>query len=159
MSHVVDHMERQLGSARRLLQIVLAQGDAIRAQDVESVLARLADVHAELGERNRLEIERDAIVRDTAVRLGIRPDEVELEHTILGLEAPAQQHARVLSAELKGVLVEAGRTHEQNQVLIRQELAFLGHLIRVISGAPQAGYSPTGWTAAPQPATAIDARA
>jgi hypothetical protein len=41
---LVDHLERQLASAQRLLQTVIAQRDAIRAQDVEGVLARLAEV-------------------------------------------------------------------------------------------------------------------
>jgi hypothetical protein len=43
---LLEHLERQLASARRLLQIVLAQGEAIRLQDVETVLARLGDVQA-----------------------------------------------------------------------------------------------------------------
>ena len=32
--------------------------------------------------------------------------------------------------------------HAQNRILIRQELAFLDHLMRLMSGVPQAGYSP-----------------
>ena len=159
MSGLLEHLERQLQSARRLLQIVLAQGDAIRSQDVEGVLARLADVQTELANRTRLEAEREAILRDSAARMGLGVDDVELEHVIAGSADADQDRARAISAELKGVLGEAGRTHEQNQVLIRQELAFLGHLMRVMSGAPQAGYSPAGWTAPPQVATAIDARA
>jgi hypothetical protein len=59
---VLDHLERQLASARRLLQIVLAQGEAIREQDVETVLARLGDVQAEMVKRVQLERERDDLL-------------------------------------------------------------------------------------------------
>jgi hypothetical protein len=51
------------------------------------------------------------------------------------------------------------RVHAQNRILIRQELSFLDHLMRVLSGMPQAGYSPIGNTAAPQPANLVDTRA
>ena len=56
-------------------------------------------------------------------------------------------------------IVEVGRIHDQNRVLIRQELAFLDHLMRVLSGTPQAGYSATGWLSTPQAATVLDAKA
>ena len=36
-------------------------------------------------------------------------------------------------------------------MLLRQELAFLDHLMRVLSGTPQGGYSPTGWLGTPHP--------
>jgi hypothetical protein len=51
------------------------------------------------------------------------------------------------------------RVHAQNRILIRQELAFLDHLMRVMSGVPQAGYSPIGPNAAPQPANLVDTKA
>ena len=47
--------------------------------------------------------------------------------------------ARALSAELRGTLSETARIHGQNRVLIRQELAFLDHLMRVLSGTPEGG--------------------
>jgi flagellar FlgN protein len=157
--HVVQHLERQLDSARRLLGIVLAQRDAIRAQDVEGVLARMAEVQAEVGARHRLELERDQIVRAAAMRAGLDPQDVDLDAVLLGCPGDEADRARMLSAELKGVLGEVAKAHEANRVLIRQELTFLSHLIRIVSGTPQAGYSQTGWTQAPQPARTIDARA
>ena len=63
-----------------------------------------------------------------------------------------------MSAELRGLLTEIGQVHTCNRVLIRQELSFLDHLMRVLSGAPEAGYSQTGWTHAPQTANVVDAR-
>ena len=159
MSAVVAHLERQVASSRRLLGIVLAQGEAIRAQDVEGVLARLSDVQMEMAVRSRLELERDGILRDVAARLGVSPEQVDLDGVLVGAPAQEAERARELSAELRGLLLETQRTHEQNRLLIRQELSFLSHLMSLMSGAPRAGYSPDGWAAAPQPARAVDARA
>jgi hypothetical protein len=64
-----------------------------------------------------------------------------------------------MSAELRGLIVEVGRIHDQNRLLIRQELAFLDHLMRVLSGTPQGGYSSNGWLSLPQTATVVDAKA
>ena len=65
-----SHVERQLASARRLLQILVAQTQAIRTQDIPAVLARIADVQQEMGRRAQLEQERDRLIAHTAARLG-----------------------------------------------------------------------------------------
>jgi hypothetical protein len=57
---LVEHLERQLASNRRMLQIVLAQSEAIKVQDVQGVLARLAEVQQEMVQRGQIERERDA---------------------------------------------------------------------------------------------------
>jgi len=156
---VLGHLERQLASARRLLGIVLAQTEAIKAQDVEGVLARLADMQTELAGRHVLEVERDTIIRDAATRAHLAPESVDLELLAAGLEPAENERVRAMSAELRGLLTEVGRVHEQNRVLIRQELAFLDHLMRVLSGTPQAGYSQRGFDPAPQSVNVVDARA
>ena len=63
MNGLVEHLERQLESNRRLLQIVLAQGEAIKVQDVQTVLARLADVQQEMVKRAQIERERDGLLQ------------------------------------------------------------------------------------------------
>ena len=55
---VLAHLQVQLESAGALLAAVLAQGRAIRARDVQGVLARLADIQGESERRGRLETER-----------------------------------------------------------------------------------------------------
>jgi FlgN protein len=156
---ILAHLQRQLDSARRMLGIVLAQGDAIRRRDVESVLARLTDVQTELVERQRLEHERDDLLAQAAGRLGRSADGLELEDVLLTARAEEVEPARAASAELRGLLLEVGRVHEQNRLLIRQELSFLDHLMRVLSGSPQAGYRPGGAAHAPQSMNIVDARA
>jgi hypothetical protein len=108
--------------------------------------------------RDRLERERDEIVGQAAAALGKRPDEVDLE-SILALVPEDAAEARARSAELKGLLAEIARVHGANRILIRQELTFLDHLMRVMSNTPPAGYSPFGHATPTQPANAVDARA
>jgi hypothetical protein len=159
VSAVLSQLEQQVACTRRMLGIVLAQGEAIRRQDVEAVLARLADVQVEMVSRHGLEVERDALIAETAHHLGLRSEDITFEHLLLGLDATNAARARALSAELQGLVLETSRVHQQNQILIRQELAFLSHLMSLMSGSPQAGYLPGGWAPTQQPGHTVDARA
>lgn len=154
---LVTHLDRQIRSSKRLLELVLAQSSAIRARDVDGVLARLAELQGEMAQRLMLEQERERLIATAAGRLGIRADDVDIE-AIISLEPTADGGpARRLSAELRGLVEETARIHAQNQVLIKQELSFLDHLMRLLSGSWQAGYSPTGASSAPQTSNAINA--
>jgi FlgN protein len=156
---VLQHLRMQLASARRLLGIMLAQSEAIRKQDVESVLARLTDLQGELGTRQQLETERDALLTQVAATLGRDVDDLELDDLLSLCPPPEVEAVRAASLELRGLLREIGRVHDQNRVLIRQELSFLDHLMRLLAGQPQAGYQPGGWTSAPQTLSVLDAKA
>ena len=159
MTGLIDHLERQLASARRLLQTVIAQRDAIRAQDVESVLARLAEVQQEMGRRMQLERERDVLLDQASTALRRPAGDLTLEMILVLLPGDDAVQARALSAELRGTLSETARIHGQNRVLIRQELAFLDHLMRVLSGTPEGAYSAAGGSSArPQVLNLIDTR-
>ena len=158
MNRLLDHMRKQLESSRRLLEVVLQQNGAIRRQDVETVLASLADVQAEMAYRTRLEVEREQILASAAALHGIPTESVDLETFLAGAPAAEADEARRMSAELMGLLLEIGRVHDQNRILIRQELTFLDHLMRVMSNTPQAGYSPNGWTNVPQSHNVVNAR-
>ncbi len=132
------HLNLQIESARRLLDLVLRQGVAIRERDAEAVLARLAEIKVEMAARETLERERGALLDQVAVRLGIPPAEVTLP-VLSGLggeaEAAELEHS---SAELRGLLAEIAREHGINRALMRQELTFLDHLLRLV-GAPAEG--------------------
>jgi hypothetical protein len=159
VSAILAHLDRQVESARRLLGIVLAQTDSIRRRDVEGVLVKLAELQGEMVHRTQLEQEREELIVSAAGRLGIPPSEVDLE-AMLTLEPLADvARARSQSAELKGLVSETARVHEQNRLLTRQELSFLDHLMRLLSGTPQSGYSAKGTSHSPQIANAVNAHA
>jgi hypothetical protein len=159
MSRLIDHLQRQVESSRRLLAIVLAQSAAIRRRDVETILASLADVQSEMAYRARIETERESLIQSAAAERRVAPETVDLEAMLVGKPEAEATQARVHSAELIGLVTEIGRVHEQNRLLLRQELAFLDHLMRILSRTPQAGYSPRGWTSPPQRLNIVDARA
>jgi hypothetical protein len=160
MIALLEHLDGQIRSSRRLLQVLLAQTDSIRRQDVEGVLARLTDVQVELVERDRLERDRDELLREAGAHLNMQPDELTLEDVLATVPGEIAGPARAKSAELKGLLSEVERVHSQNRLLIRQELSFLDHLMRLLSGAPQGGYTAAGYGSSTAPVlTSVNVRA
>lgn len=159
MSELVTHLDRQVRSTRRLLGIVLSQASAIRERDVETVLSKLAELQGEMVQRAQLEQERDGLMKRSAALLRIDPAEVDID-ALVTLETPGDAVvARDLSTELKGLLSETARVHDRNRVLIRQELSFLDHLMRMLSGTMRTGYSPDGVTHSAPTMNAINATA
>jgi hypothetical protein len=67
--------------------------------------------------------------------------------------------ARQRSAELRGLLAEIAREHGINRALMRQELAFLSHLVRLLGNEPDGGYARPGAPAHNGAAPAAGARA
>jgi FlgN protein len=153
-AELLVHLDTQLASARRLLALVLEQGKAIRARDVDGVLGRLADVQTEMGRRGALEQDRAALLQRAGAALGVTAAEVTLERLCALVTPGAAQAARERSAELRGLLAEIAREHGINRALMRQELAFLAHLTRLVGhDAPDPGYGrPDGGGASTAPA-------
>lgn len=146
---VLAHLDAQIESARRLLGSILGQGSAIRGRDVETVLARLADIKTEMDLRARLEGERTDLLVRAGSQLGVPAAAVTLE-AMTGLMAPGvADRARERSAELRGLLDEVTREHGINRALMRQELSFLDHLVRLLAREPDTGYRPNGPAAPP----------
>lgn len=141
---VLAHINAQIESARRLLGAVLAQGAAIRARDVEGVLARLTEMKTEMARRAALEQERSDLLTRAGRQLGVAPEGVTLDAMTSLMSPPQADRARGLSSELRGLLAEIAREHGVNRALMRQELAFLDHLVRLIGHQPDPGYNPAG---------------
>jgi flagellar FlgN protein len=141
-AELLAHLDTQIASAKRLLGLILEQGAAIRARDVDGVLGRLAEVQTEMGRRGRLEQDRTALLQRAGVALGVGAAAVTLERlcTLVTPEAARSAHER--SAELRGLLAEIAREHGINRALMRQELAFLSHLTRLVGGEPEPAYRP-----------------
>ncbi len=139
---VLAHLEAQIASARHLLELVLQQGRAIRARDVDAVLARLSAIQAETERRTHLEAARTDLLTRAGQLLGMPAGNVTLKQ-LTALMAPAEgQLAMTRSAELTGLLGEVAREHGINRALMRQELTFLSHLTRLVGGEPEGGYRP-----------------
>ena len=142
---VLEHLDAQLGSARRLLAQILRQSGAIRRRDVDGVLATMTDIQSEMASRGRLESERTELLWRAGTALGIPAETV----TLAELTGLMGEHdgvaARARSAELRGLLGEVEREHATNRALMRQELSFLEHLTRMLGGGTESpGYRPPG---------------
>jgi len=70
-----------------------------------------------------------------AAKAGVKAGDV-----LLGLNGRAIER----SAELRGLLAEIQREHHVNRALMRQELAFLDHLVRLVGAGDDLGYKPQG---------------
>jgi hypothetical protein len=143
-SDVLAHLEAQLVAARRLLQIVLEQGAAIRKRDVRAVVALTGTLQAELKRREMLENERARLLERAGVRLGVTAGSVTLSLLENLLEPTAALVARARTSELRGMLEETQREHYVNRALMSQELAFLDHLLRLSGDGSDMGYDSAG---------------
>jgi hypothetical protein len=143
-NEVIAHLDAQLVSARRLLQVVLEQGAAIRARDVQTVVAMTGMLQAEMQRRTLLEEERSRLLDRAGARLGVAGGTVTislLEHL---MDPRIAQAAAARSAELRGLLDEVQHEHRINRALMHQELAFLDHLLRLADGSADIGYDSFG---------------
>ncbi len=139
---LLDHLSDQTESARTLLDAVLRQGQFVRARNVEGVLGCLAEIQSEMERRSAMERARTAILTHAANHLQLPVHTVTIDH-LVGLVSEAEgELALRRSHELRGLLAEVGREHAVNRVLMRQEMAFLDHLTRLIGGDAQPGYRP-----------------
>ena len=114
---------------------------------------QVAAIQAEMERRAQLERERATVLLRAAAHLGLPVAAVDLDALCLPMEPHEAMRARTLSAELRGLLDEIVREHRANRALMRQELAFVDHLLRTLTGSDDPGYGPSGRVpATPRPA-------
>jgi hypothetical protein len=154
-NEVLSHLDAQIASTERLLEGVLRQGEAIRRRDVDAVLAILAAIQQEMDARGRLELQRTQLLRTAGARLGVQAADVTLERLAVLMAPEAAAEARERSAHLRGLLAEIEKEHTTNRALMRQELSFLDHLVRLMGGEAEgpAYTNQARRPAAPRPST------
>ena len=143
-TEVIAHLEAQLVAARRLLQVVLEQGVAIRNRDVKGVVALTGVLQAELHHRRQLETERIALLERAGARIGVAGASVTMAMLEPLMEPEAALLAGARSAELRGLLEVVQREHHVNRALMSQELAFLDHLLKLSGIAGDESYNADG---------------
>ena len=143
-NEVLGHLEAQLVAARRLLQVVLEQGAAIRNRDVRGVVQLTGVLQAELQRRQLLETQRLFLLQRAGTRLGVPGGSVTLAllETLMDPESALLAGAR--SAELRGLLETVQREHHVNRALMGQELAFLDHLLKLAGIGGDESYNAGG---------------
>ena len=141
---VIGHLDEQLASGRRLLDAVLRQGAATRRQDVDTVVGCLSEIQGEMERRAKLEQDRTQLLVLAAGRLARAPHDVTLDALASLMTTFEAAGARERSAELRGLLAEIQREHVVNRALMKQELAFLDHLVRLVGAGDDTGYQAHG---------------
>jgi len=144
VTDVIAHLDAQISSARSLLEVVLEQGAAIRARDVQTVVRLAGILRGEMGRRQMLEEERSRVLTRSGERLGVPAEGVTL--ALLGtlMNPPEAERASARSAELQGLLHELQREHSTNRALMQIELGFLDHLMGILSLDGTNGYDTSG---------------
>jgi hypothetical protein len=141
---VLTHLDAQVESARKLLEVVLEQGAAIRARDVHAVVRMAGILRGEMGRRQLLEEERGRLLTRCGARLGVDAAAVTLGSLCALMDPVVADVARARSAELRGLLFELQREHSTNRALMQIELGFLDHLMGMLALDGTSGYDPHG---------------
>ena len=130
---VLAHLDAQIASAQRLLEIVLEQGAAIRAREVHAVVRLAGLLHGELTRRQQIEGERSLLLARAGALLGIPAELVTLTRMSSLMDPASAQLAAARSAQLRGLLHELRREHSCNRALMQIELSFLDHLMKSLA--------------------------
>ena len=141
---ILAHLDAQIASARGLLGVVLEQGAAIRARDVEAVVRLAGILRGEMGRRELLEEDRTGLLARCGERLGVPAETVTLQELLTLMSSADAQRASALSAELQGLLGELQREHSTNRAIMQIELGFLDHLMAMLALDGVNGYDTRG---------------
>lgn len=141
---ILAHLDAQIASARGLLGVVLEQGAAIRARDVDAVVRLAGILRGEMGRRELLEEDRTRLLSRCAERLGARAETVTLQALLTLMSPVGAERASARSAELQGLLHELQREHSTNRAIMQIELGFLDHLMAMLALDGVTGYDTRG---------------
>ncbi len=141
---IITHLDAQIASARGLLGVVLEQGAAIRARDVEVVVRLAGILRGEMGRRQLLEEERTGLLARCGERLGVPAETVTLQELLTLMSTAEAERANARSAELQGLLHELQREHTTNRAIMQIELGFLDHLMAMLALDGVNGYDTRG---------------
>ncbi|MCW2927565.1 MAG: hypothetical protein JWM86_1533 [Thermoleophilia bacterium] len=115
---------------RRLLDLSLAQLDALKSQNVHGVHAILQELEVTMLERSRTEVRRGILLQQAATMLDVPVEaitrDVLVEHVDPQLAASLVEAAE----ELRALVVELDAVVGRNTVLLEQELAIIEVMVR-----------------------------
>lgn len=132
-AEVLSHLDAQIESVQKLLEIVLEQGAAIRAREVHEVVRLAGHLHGELSRRQQIELVRSELLARAGAQLGIPAGAVTLSRLSALMSPAAAGVAAERSAQLRGLLAELRREHSCNRALMQIELSFLDHLMKSLA--------------------------
>ena len=142
---VLAHLDAQIASARGLLGVVLEQGAAIRARDVDAVVRLAGILRGEMGRRELLEEDRTRLLARCGERLGARAETVTLQ-ALLTLMSPDRRRARERAQRRAAGAsrTSSSASTRRNRAIMQIELGFLDHLMAMLALDGVTGYDTRG---------------
>jgi hypothetical protein len=131
---------------RRLLDLSLAQLQALQQQDVHGVHALLQEIEVVMLDRSRTEVRRSMLLTQAGSMLGIPADEVTREHLLAHCDEAVAQELTRSAEELRALVVELDAVVARNAAMLEQELAIIDVLVRgaTVDTSTKATYGKSG---------------
>lgn len=124
------NVQEQVRVWRRLLDLSLAQLQALQQQDVHSVHAILQEIEIAMLERSRTEVRRGVLLEQAAASLGIPSAQVTRDVIAAQCDAPLGEALGRAAEELRALVVELDAVVARNAAMLEQELAIIEVLVR-----------------------------
>lgn len=124
------NVQEQTRVWRRLLDLSLAQLQALQVQDVHSVHAILQELEVAMLERSRTEVRRGVLLEQAASMLGIPSAEVTRDVIVQHCDAPLGEALAQAAEELRALVVELDAVVARNAAMLEQELSIIDVLVR-----------------------------
>jgi hypothetical protein len=124
------NVEEQTRVWRRLLDLSLAQLQALQQQDVHSVHAILQELEIAMLERSRTEVRRGVLLSQAATTLELPLDAVTRDVIAQHCDAPLGEALARAAEELRVLVVELDAVVARNAAMLEQELQIIEVLVR-----------------------------
>jgi hypothetical protein len=124
------NVQEQTRVWRRLLDLSLAQLQALQSQDVHSVHAILQELEVAMLERSRTEVRRGMLLNQAAVVLEIPVDDITRDILVEHCDESLAQELVRSAEELRALIVELDAVVARNSAMLEQELAIIEVLVR-----------------------------
>jgi len=144
VAELQEHLEEQLESVARLLELVVEQGGAIRSREVHEVVRLAGLLGGEMTRRAQIEQRRAALLVRCGELLGVPAQSVTLTGLCSLIDPESRTLAQERSAKLRGMLAQLEREHACNRALMHVELSFLDELMRSLALDGVHAYDATG---------------
>lgn len=124
------NVDEQARVWRRLLELSVAQQQALQVQDVHTVHAVLQELEVAMLERSRTEVRRGVLLNQAAAVLGMPVDEVTRDVIAVHCEPATAERLRVAAGELRSLIVELDAIVHRNSALLEQELSIIEVMVQ-----------------------------
>jgi len=115
---------------QRLLDLSVAQLQALQVQDVHGVHAVLQEIEVAMLDRSRTEVRRSVLLAQAAALLGMPLDAITRDVIVAYCEPDTAAELVEAAEELRALVVELDAVVSRNTALLQQELQIIEVLVK-----------------------------